>query len=91
VLGAGNDEFTLGLGDDRVRFDYGNGADTIRDFGVGNDILDFTYTDMTRAALQANTIQTGAGVLMTLGSGTILLEGLQLSQIDWAGDFVFAV
>jgi Ca2+-binding RTX toxin-like protein len=91
VLGAGNDEFTLGLGDDRVRFDYGNGVDTIRDFGVGNDILDFTYTDMTRAALQANTIQTGAGVLMTLGSGSILLAGLTLSQIDWAGDFVFAV
>jgi Ca2+-binding RTX toxin-like protein len=91
VFGAGSDDFTLGLGDDRVRFDYGNGADTIHDFGVGNDILDFTYTDMTRAVLQANTIQTGAGVLMTLGSGTILLEGLTLSQIDWAGDFVFAV
>jgi Ca2+-binding RTX toxin-like protein len=91
VLGAGDDEFTLGLGDDRIRFDYGNGADTIRDFGAGNDIIDFTYTDMTLAALQANTIQTGAGVLMTLGSGSILLAGLQLSQIDWAGDFVFAV
>jgi Ca2+-binding RTX toxin-like protein len=91
VLGAGSDDFTLGLGDDRVRFDYGNGADTIRDFGVGNDILDFTYTDMTRAVLQANTIQTAAGVLMTLGSGTILLEGLTLAQIDWVGDFAFAV
>jgi Ca2+-binding RTX toxin-like protein len=91
VLGAGNDEFTLGLGDDRVRFDYGNGVDTIRDFGIGNDIIDFTATDMTRAALQANTIQTAAGVLMNLGSGSILLEGSQLSQIDWAGDFAFAV
>jgi Ca2+-binding RTX toxin-like protein len=91
VLGAGNDEFILGLGDDRVRFDYGNGVDTIRDFGIGNDILDFTATDMTRAALQANTIQTAAGVMMSLGSGSILLEGLQLSQIDWVADFAFAV
>ena len=91
MLGAGDDQFTLGLGDDRVRFDYGNGADIIRDFGNGNDVIDFTWTDMTRAALQANTVQTAAGVLMNLGSGSILLEGLQLSQIDWAGDFVFAI
>ena len=91
VLGAGNDEFTLGLGDDRVRFNYGNGVDTIRDFGNGNDIIDFSATDMTLAALQANTVETTAGVLMSLGSGSILLAGAQLSQIDWAGDFVFAV
>ncbi len=91
VLGAGDDIFTLGLGDDRIRFDYGNGIDTIRDFGNGNDILDFTATNMTLAALQANTVDTSAGVLMTLGSGSILFEGLHLPQIDWSGDFVFAI
>ena len=90
VLGAGDDIFTLGAGDDRIRFDYGNGIDTIRDFGNGNDILDFTATNMTLAALQANTAETSAGVLMSLGSGSILLEGLHLPQIDWVGDFVFA-
>ena len=91
VLGAGDDEFILGLGDDRVRFDYGNGIDVIRDFGNGSDIIDFTATDMTRSVLQANTVDTAAGALMTLGSGSILLEGLHLPQIDWAGDFVFAI
>ncbi len=91
MLGAGNDIFTLGLGDDRIRFDYGNGVDTIRDFGNGFDSLDFTATNMTLAALQANTVDTSAGVLMSLGSGSILLEGLHLPQIDWSGDFVFAV
>jgi Ca2+-binding RTX toxin-like protein len=91
VLGAGDDDFRLGLGDDRVLFNYGNGVDTVRDFGLGNDVIDFTATDMTRAALQANTVQTAAGVLVSLGSGSILLEGLSLSQIDWAGDFLFAV
>jgi Ca2+-binding RTX toxin-like protein len=91
VLGAGNDEYTLGLGNDRVRFSYGNGVDVIRDFGDGNDIIDFTGTDMWLGVLQANTVQTNAGVLMSLGSGSILLAGMQLSQIDWAGDFTFAV
>ena len=91
VLGAGNDEYTLGLGNDRVRFSYGNGVDVIRDFGDGNDIIDFTGTDMWLGVLQANTVQTAAGVLMSLGSGSILLEGLQLSQIDWVGDFAFRV
>jgi hypothetical protein len=73
-----------------VRFDYGNGADTIADFGNGHDVIDFTATDMTLAALQANTVQTEAGVLMTLGSGSILLSGLTLAHLDWTNDFVFA-
>ena len=90
VLGTGNDDFWLGAGDDRIRFDYGNGADTIRDFGNGHDVLDFTATDMTLAALQANTIETSAGVLMFLGSGTVLLEGLHLWQLEWDSDFAFA-
>jgi Ca2+-binding RTX toxin-like protein len=91
VLGAGDDIFTLGAGDDRIRFDYGNGIDTIRDFGNGADILDFTATNMTLAALQANTVETSQGVLMNLGSGSILLEGLHLWQLEWNSDFVFAV
>lgn len=90
VLGAGNDAFTLGAGNDRIRFDYGNGIDTIRDFGNGADVLDFTHTDMNLAALQANAIETSAGVLMSLGSGSILLEGLHLWQLEWSTDFAFA-
>lgn len=90
LLGAGNDAFTLGAGADRVRVENGNGADTIRDFGNGNDVLDFRATAVTLAFLQANTVQTEAGILIGLTGGSILLEGLTLSQIDWNTDFVFA-
>jgi Ca2+-binding RTX toxin-like protein len=90
VLGAGSDTITLGSGADRVRFDYGNGADVIHDFGNGADVIDFSATNMTLAALQANSVDTASGVLMTLGSGSILLEGLTLSQLEWATDFAFA-
>lgn len=90
VLGAGNDGLWLGAGNDIVRFDYGNGQDTIFDFVSGEDKIDFTHTDMTLAALQANTIETDAGLLMTLGSGSILLAGLDLAEINWQTDFMFA-
>ena len=54
VLGAGNDNFTLGAGADRVRFDFGNGKDTITDFGDGKDVIDFTWDrfDPGRTAIQ---------------------------------------
>lgn len=90
VLGAGNDGLWLGGGRDLVRFDYGNGADTIFDFVSGEDRIDFTHTDMTLAALQANTIETAAGVMMVLGPGSILLAGIGLDGIDWNADFLFA-
>ncbi len=90
VLGVGDDAFTLGAGDDRVRFDYGNGRDTIFDFGNGHDVIDFSATDMTLAVLQANAIDTAGGVLLQVGSGSILLAGLSLHQIEWSYDFAFA-
>ena len=90
ALGAGDDYFHLGAGDDRVRFDYGNGRDTIADFGNGHDVIDFTWTDMTLAALQGNAVETSAGVLLNVGSGSILLAGLQMWQIEWDTDFAFA-
>lgn len=90
VLGAGDDNFTLGAGADLVRFDFGNGKDTITDFGNGADQIDFTWTNLTLAQVQANTVQTSEGVLMQLGSGSILLVGLNASQLEWNSDFVFA-
>ena len=92
VLGEGDDFFRLGAGNDRLRFDYDNGKDTVADFNLGNDVIDFTFTDMTRDVLVANAIETTQGVLLNLGSGSILLAGLTWGQIDWAGsgDFIFA-
>jgi Ca2+-binding RTX toxin-like protein len=92
VLGSGDDFFRMGAGNDRLRFDYDNGRDTIADFNNGNDVIDFTFTDMTREVLLANAVQTSQGVLLELGSGSILLAGLTWGQIDWvgSGDFIFA-
>ncbi len=90
VLGAGDDNFTLGAGADLVRFDFGNGRDTITDFGNGADQIDFTWTNVTLAQLQAGTTQTSEGVLIQLGTGSILLVGLAVSQLEWNSDFVFA-
>jgi Ca2+-binding RTX toxin-like protein len=92
VLGEGDDFFRMGAGDDRLRFDYGNGRDTVADFNLGNDVIDFTFTDMTRAVLINNAVETSQGVLLELGSGSILLAGLTWGQVDWNGssDFIFA-
>lgn len=90
VLGPGDDGLWLGAGRDLVRFDYGNGQDTIFDFNPAQDRIDFTHTDMTLAALQANAYQTETGVLFGFGSGSILLAGVDLAAIDWSADFLFA-
>ena len=42
------------------------------------------------ADLQANAVQTTQGVLLHVGSDSILLSGLHLSQLEWNSDFVFA-
>ncbi len=55
----------------------------------GSDVLDFRATGASLAAIQAATAETAAGVLITLGVDSILLEGLTLAQLDWSADFVF--
>lgn len=90
VLGLGDDGVALGAGRGLVRFDYGNGKDTVFDFKSGEDRLDFTHTDLTLAAIRANAVETAAGVLMTLGSGTILPSGLHLTDVNWNSDMLTA-
>lgn len=90
VLGLGDHGVALGAGRDLVRFDYGNGKDTVFDFKSGEDRLDFTHTDLTLAAIRANAVETAAGVLMTLGSGTILPSGLHLTDGNWNSDMLTA-
>jgi Ca2+-binding RTX toxin-like protein len=91
TMGVGDDFFNLGVGDDRVRFATSNGKDTIGDFGNGNDVLDFSGTSMTLASLQSQAFNTSQGVVLTFGTNSILLSGLQLSQLDWVNDFAFSV
>ncbi len=89
VLGAGNDVLALGAGLDLVRFDYGNGHDRILDFKAGEDKIDFTFTDMSAGVLEANTQAVTGGVLMTLGSGSIFLDGVDLATLDFGRDFLY--
>lgn len=39
--------------------------------------------------LSVNAVDTAAGMFMTLGSGTILMAGVQPWQLDWSPDFDF--
>jgi hypothetical protein len=77
---ADNSHIYDGAGDSHLRFDFGD----------GHDVIDFSATDMTLAALLANAVDTAAGVLLQVGSGSILLAGLALHQIEWSSDFIFA-
>ena len=79
-----------GAGRDLIRFDYGNGRDTIFDFTLGQDRIDFSWTDMSAAVAQANAAQTGEGTLLSLGSGSVLLVGIQLDALDFQTDFLSA-
>jgi hypothetical protein len=51
-------------------------------------VIDFTFTDMTYEVLMANAVDVEGGALLTLGSGSILLAGVQVAQLETA-DFVF--
>ncbi len=90
VMGAGTDTFSGGAGDDTYIFtNYANGHEIITDFTWGNDRINFTLTDMTHDVLMNNAVETSNGVLLNLGSGSILLAGLAWSDVDWTNDFVF--
>ena len=87
--GDGDDAYILGAGNDKLFFSYGAGRDTVFDFGDGQDVIDFSNTDMTLAVLQANAWNTSEGMVLALGSGSILLAGVDESEIDWQADFAF--
>ena len=46
IGGAGNDALTGGAGADTFVYNQGNGADTITDFGAGNDLIDLSGTSV---------------------------------------------
>jgi Ca2+-binding RTX toxin-like protein len=90
IMGTGDDFVSLGAGNDRIVFNFENGQDTIADFGNGNDRIDFSGTDVTLINVQSNAIETDAGVLLQIGTGSILLAGVAFNQLDWTSDFLFA-
>lgn len=89
--GGGNDTLVGGLGDDVLTGDAGNdtfefytglGADKITDFELGHDLLNlraFHFSDA--AAAFAAFSQTAEGVLFAVGDTSILLTGIDLSNL----------
>lgn len=89
--GDGNDLLIGGLGADTFVFSTSFGGDRVRDF-TKVDRLDFTDLDLTRNEVDGiirNAVRQTDGVLLSLGwSGTVLLEGVQLGEIN-IGDVIW--
>lgn len=100
--GVGNDILTGGLGADTLRGGSGNdtfifirngGSDTITDFKAGASVADVIQFDDavfdSFADVKAAATDTAGGVEIEYGSHTILLAGVDLSDLR-ANDFLFA-
>ena len=91
VGGAGGDDLTGGAGADTFVFESGHGDDTITDFTDGEDLIDLTGFAGIAGFSDLTVTQEGDDVKIDLtahGGGTVLLEGVSLSDLD-ASDFVF--
>ena len=87
--GQGNDSLLGGAGSDKFVFAGVFGTDTIRDFSDGEDLIDLSALSTTFADAMSGARQDGGdGRIELAGSGTIVLEGVQLSELD-ASDFLF--
>ncbi|RAH97789.1 hypothetical protein DLJ53_28535 [Acuticoccus sediminis] len=103
---AGDDTIFGSKGDDRISGDEGNdtlagdqgndvfvfseGEDTVRDFGVGNDRIEFAdELDVNFGDVQAGLTQVGAHAQIDLGNGNVLtLENTNVNDIGFF-DFIF--
>ncbi|NVJ97967.1 MAG: hypothetical protein HWE25_07440 [Alphaproteobacteria bacterium] len=84
---GGNDVLIGGSGDDVFTFAANWGADVIRDFEVGGDILDMSASGLTFADLSI--VQSGDNTVISDGSGnSITLWNVTATDID-AGSFSF--
>lgn len=84
--GIGDDQLFGNLGDDTFVISSSSGRDTIRDFGLGNDVIHFAGGQFANfQTMFANAAQTAAGVLITVSpADQVLLAGVLLS--DLSGD-----
>ncbi len=86
IGGAGDDTLTGGRGDDTFVFEAGDGADTITDFGAGDEIR----LDGVTGGFEALVIeQDGADTVIRYGNAgdTITLSGVSADSLD-ANDFI---
>ncbi|MCF6221518.1 MAG: hypothetical protein L3J65_10440, partial [Robiginitomaculum sp.] len=84
--GVGNDMLTGGAGVDMFLIISENGHDTITDFQIGIDRIEFA--DGLYSFAQLSIFQSGADAIIKTGSGTITLIGINVADLD-AADFSF--
>jgi len=81
----GDDLLKGGKGKDTFAFAPGFGADTIRDFDIGRDKIQFDdgvfsgFAEMMSSAWEEN-----GGVMIAAGEDTLFLDGVRLKQLDSA-------
>ena len=89
IGGAGNDTLSGGAGADVFVLATRSGADTVTDFAPGVDTLDLRATAVTSfAQLQGLMALVPGGTLITIGSDSVLLQGVLPGALQ-AGDVLF--
>jgi Ca2+-binding RTX toxin-like protein len=86
--GAGNDTMTGGVGNGTFVFRTGLGRDTVMDFTLSQDVLEFRdgiFADAA-AVLAAATTSGSDTLIMIDGSNSVLLNNVSLSSLQ-VGDF----
>ena len=94
--GGGDDNLTGGGGDDTYVFESGAGQDIIYGFWTSdNDVIDLTafsdYNDISDLSMSEvwNSGNAYLNTIITLGSGDITLDGIEISDLS-NSDFIFA-
>ena len=82
----GSDQMWGGAGADVFYFYKNQGADRIRDFEIGIDLIRIFDPNLTFADLTI--MQQNDAVQLTLGGGTIRFDGMMLGDLS-AADFIF--
>ena len=88
--GDGNDTLTGGDDDDLFVCGDNDGKDVVTDFENGSDKIDLTTVDDVSRFRDLDITDTGSGVLIDYGNGTIQLDDVASATSITAGDFIFA-
>ena len=86
IGGNGNDEFSGRKGHDTFVFGRDHGHDTITDFNIGTDMIEFSFksASMNRISIEAS----GDDTLINTGQGTITLLDVDFAELN-ATSFLF--